>query len=399
MSNGMRGQIVFVNLIGNILACGTFLIAFCLPAGAIEPSHETVEELGALLYHDRNLSMNRTQSCATCHAPDHGFVDMRDNGAGAGVSRAVSLGDDGVSLGDRNAPSIGYVGFIPAFHKAETGRYRGGFFLDGRAATLEEQAVTPLLNPAEMGMLEKRAVVERVRENQGYVAAFRKHYGEAVFDDTDTAYDALVASIAAFERSDFFRPFDSRYDRFLAGEATLTPEEERGRLLFFAEGLTNCALCHRLRNGPAELEETFSNYEYHNVGAPVNKAVRKANGGGDVRADLGLLANAGVDDPAEAGKIKVPTLRNVAVTGPYMHNGVLNDLRTTVLFYNRYLTDDPAYQINPETGVAWGEPEFTHSLSRAELETGLPLSEKDIDALVAFLKTLTDARFEHLLNE
>lgn len=399
MSNRMRGHPVIVNMIGKILTSGMLLFALSLPADAIDPGTGTVEGLGALLYHDRNLSMNRTQSCATCHAPDHGFVDMRDNGAGAGVSRAVSLGDDGASLGDRNAPSLGYVGIIPDFRKAASGRYKGGFFLDGRAATLEEQAVTPLLNPAEMGMLERRAVVDRVRENPDYEAAFRKHYGEAVFDDEDRAYDALVASIAAFERSAFFRPFDSRYDRFLAGEVAFTEEEERGRDLFFAEGLTNCALCHRLRDGPGELEETFSNYEYHNVGAPVNRAVREANGGSDVRADLGLLANVAVDDPAEAGKIKVPTLRNVAITGPYMHNGVFNDLRTTVFFYNRYLTDDPAYQINPETGAAWGAPEFTHSLSRAELETGMPLSEDDIDALVAFLKTLTDARYEHLLDK
>ena len=221
MSNRMRGHPVIVNMIGKILTSGMLLFALSLPADAIDPGTGTVEGLGALLYHDRNLSMNRTQSCATCHAPDHGFVDMRDNGAGAGVSRAVSLGDDGASLGDRNAPSLGYVGIIPNFHKATSGRYKGGFFLDGRAATLEEQAVTPLLNPAEMGMLERRAVVDRVRENPDYEAAFRKHYGEAVFDDEDRAYDALVASIAAFERSAFFRPFDSRYDRFLAGEWVL----------------------------------------------------------------------------------------------------------------------------------------------------------------------------------
>jgi cytochrome c peroxidase len=106
-----------------------------------------------------------------------------------------------------------------------------------------------------------------------------------------------------------------------------------------------------------------------------------------------------VRDPKQAGKFKTPTLRNVAVTGPYMHNGVFEDLRTVVLFYNRYNTVAQARQINPETGKPWRDPEVPVNLSVTELTHGPALDDKRIDALVAFLETLTDARYEPLLAE
>ena len=95
----------------------------------------------------------------------------------------------------------------------------------------------------------------------------------------------------------------------------------------------------------------------------------------------------------------MPTLRNVAVTGPYMHNGVFKDLRTVVLFYNKYNTRSPKRQINPETGQQWQPPEVAENLSLKELETGPALDNRRIDALVAFMKMLTDQRYEHLLEE
>lgn len=361
-----------------------------------EPPPDTLAELGMRLFHDRNLSNSRKQSCATCHGPDRGFVDDRDNGGAVG--RAVSLGDDGHSLGDRNAPSLSYVGFVPAFHLSDDGAYVGGLFWDGRASVLEEQAAKPVLDPAEMAMPGKDAVMERLLENPDYAEAFPRLFAQGVLDDPETAYAAMTEAIAAFERTAFFAPFDSRYDRFLRGEETLTGLEEEGRRLFFDESLTNCSLCHMLEDAPNAQGETFTDYTYHNVGVPVNVAVRKANGSSAMHADLGLLAHADVFDPSEAGKVKVPTLRNVAVTGPYMHNGVLKELRTAVMFYNRYLSEDPKYAINPETEKPWGDAEFTHNLS-PELEAGRALGERDVDALVAFLKTLTDRRFEKLLPQ
>lgn len=356
---------------------------------------ESVEALGQMLYFDTNLSRNRTQSCASCHAPQQGFVDNRPNAAGG----AASLGDDGRSLGDRNAPSAAYARFSPLFHRNDEGDYVGGQFHDGRAADLAEQAGGPPTNPIEMGMPDKASVVSRLKENPAYLTAFRRFYGATVFADNDKAYAAMAESIAAFEKTDFFAPFDSKYDRYLRGEYQMTPQEELGRTLFFSQQFTNCNLCHQLKRLPGSEGETFSNYQFHNIGVPVNERLRRLNGKGEGVVDRGLLDNPQVDDPKQAGKFKVPTLRNVAVTGPYMHNGVFADLRTVVLFYNKYNSRSAKRQINPETGEKWGAPEVTDNLSLKELETGPALDNKRIDALVAFMMTLTDRRYEHLLEE
>ena len=351
--------------------------------------------LGEALFFDTNLSKNRSQACATCHNPDFAFVDPRETEAGL----AVSLGDDGISLGDRNAPTAAYARFSPPFHRTEEGFYVGGQFLDGREPDLAGQAGGPPLNPIEMGMADKESVVGRLEENPRYVASFKSLYGESVFDDPEAAYAAMTRSIAAFEETPFFAPFDSKYDRFLRGEEKLSDQEELGRLLFFSQQFTNCNLCHQLRRSAIAPDETFSNYEYHNIGIPKNRAARALNGVAEDFVDHGLLNNPAVDDPAEDGKFKVPTLRNVAVTGPYMHNGVFKDLRTAVLFYNKYNSKSAKRQINPETGEPWGDPEVPGTLSMEELTHGPALDDKRIDALVAFLKTLTDRRYEHLLAE
>lgn len=346
--------------------------------------------LGERLYFDPNLSRNRTQSCASCHNPATGFIDKRPNAS----EGAVSLGDDGHSLGDRNAPSAAYARFSPAFAQDENGVWHGGQFLDGRAADLAEQAGGPPLNPIEMNMPDKAAVVERLRENSAYREAFPRLFGADVFDDADRAYAAMTQSIAAFEQTETFAPFDSKYDRYLRGEYQLTDQEELGMTLFFSDQFTNCNLCHQLKPLPSVAGETFSNYQYHNIGIPPNPAVRALNGSAPDHIDHGLLQNPAIDDPAQDGKFKTPSLRNVAVTGPYMHNGVFRDLRTVILFYNKYNSRSAKRQINPETGENWAAPEVPGTLSLKELETGPALDDKRIDALVAFLQTLTDQRYE-----
>ena len=365
-------------------------------SASVEPAVvERREDLGRLLYFDVNLSRNRTQSCASCHDPAHGFVDTRT----AGAAGAVSLGDDGRSLGDRNAPTASYAAFSPEFHRNAEGDYIGGQFLDGRAPTLKDQAAGPPLNPLEMGMPNQAGVVQRLLENPLYVASFKQFYGEDVWQDNAAAYAAMTDSIAAFERSDEFSPFDSKYDRYLRGEYRMTAQEELGRTLFFSQQFTNCNLCHQLQAMPGQAGETFSDYSYHNIGVPLNAAARAANGLGPEHVDRGLLENPAVDDPTMAGRFKVPTLRNVAVTAPYMHNGVFRDLRTVVLFYNKYNSRSRKRQINPETGATWRAPEVAENLSLRELRTGPALDNRRIDALVAFLKTLTDRRYEHLLSD
>ncbi|MDV7271339.1 cytochrome c peroxidase [Thioclava sp. A2] len=363
---------------------------------ATAPAPATLEDWGALLFMDTNLSQNRTQSCATCHDPDFAFVDPRETAAG----RAVSLGDDGRSLGDRNTPSAAYAMASPEFHRSEKGEWIGGQFLDGRAATLADQAKGPPLNPLEMGLPSVEAVAERLAETPAHRAALKQLAGiDDPLADPEASFDAMTRAIAAFEKTPVFAPFDSRYDRFLRGEVRLTEEEELGRLLFFSSEFTNCNICHQLQAGPLSLNETFSTYAYHNIGVPANRKARALNGAAADYRDNGLLDNPDISQEDMRGRFKVPSLRNVAVTEPYMHNGVFEDLRTVVLFYNKYNSALPEDQINPETGAPFAAPEVEGTLSMTELETGPALDDKRIDAIVAFLKTLTDARYEHLLGE
>ncbi|HCK19878.1 MAG TPA: methylamine utilization protein MauG, partial [Thalassospira sp.] len=162
---------------------------------------------------------------------------------------------------------------------------------------------------------------------------------------------------------------------------------------------TNCNTCHMLKTSPTAEGETFTNYEFHNIGVPRNVATRDATDKDVGFTDNGLLDNAAIEDPAYRGKYKTPSLRNVAVTGPYMHNGVFADLETVVRFYNKYNSKAEVNQTNPETGKPWGEPEVADTISIKELEQGDALDDKRIDAIVAFLKTLTDARYESLLAD
>lgn len=351
-------------------------------------------QLGQQLFFDTRLSANRSESCASCHAPQAGFADPRNNAA----QGAVSLGDDGHSLGDRNAPTASYAMFSPDFQLTDEGVYKGGQFHDGRAKDLQEQAGGPPTNPIEMGMPSTAALMARLQEIPLYRKNFTALYGADIFAQPDQAYKAMTDSIAAFERTEEFAPFDSKYDRFLRGEYQLSPEEELGRTLFFSQQFTNCNQCHQLKASPRAKGETFSNYEYHNIGVPVNSVARAVNGVSPEYIDRGLLDNPAVSDPAQAGKFKVPTLRNVAITGPYMHNGVFKDLRTVVLFYNKYNSRSRARQINPETGETWQAPEVDQNISLKELESGPALTDQRIDALVAFMKTLTDKRYEALFN-
>ena len=353
------------------------------------------ESLGQLLYFDTNLSKNRTQSCATCHNPSHAFIDDRANK----VKGAASLGDDGTSIGDRNAPTAAYALFSPNFHRNKKGNYVGGQFHDGREKDLKGQAGGPPTNPSEMGMMDKAATIARIMENKNYLAQFKALYGETIFENSDNAYAAMAESIASFEKTALFAPFDSKYDRYLKGEYQLTKQEDLGMTLFFSQQFTNCNICHQLNKIPESAKETFSNYEYHNIGVPVNSALRQVNGKGKSFIDQGLFDNPAVDDPKQKGKFKVPTLRNIAITAPYMHNGVFSDLKTVVLFYDKYNSKSAKRQINPETKKPWNKPEVAENIALKELKTGPALDNRRINALVSFLNTLTDKRYEHLIEK
>lgn len=352
----------------------------------------TKETLGKQLFFDTILSKSHTQSCATCHNPNAAFIDNRENNSG-------SLGHDNFSLGDRNTPTAAYANQTPSFHKNAQDEYVGGLFWDGRADDLAEQAGGPPLNPIEMGMTSKKEVAQRLKNTPHYYSVFTALFGQNIFSSSENVYKAVQESIATFEKTDFFSPFDSKYDRYLDGNYLLTEQEELGMSLFFSEQFTNCNACHLLNKRPLAQNETFSDYRYHNIGVPTNIRLREANKLSTQHRDAGLLNNPNVSDKKQAGKFKTPSLRNIALTAPYMHNGVFNKLETVIAFYNQYNSKKLENKINPETGTHWQVPEISENIALDELSKGSALNEKRINALVSFLKLLTDKRYEHLIKE
>lgn len=349
--------------------------------------------LGERIFHDVRLSKDGTQSCATCHNAARAFSDPgRETQEGIAVNE-VSLGQDGIALGDRNAPMLTYVALTPEFHfdpKEEL--YIGGFFHDGRATTLEEQALRPFLDPAEMQMTEAE-LAKRLREF--YAGDFSRFVGEGRLDDDRAILDAAAELIATFERGPEFASFDSKFDRVLRGDEVFSAQEQRGHDLFVAEDQANCAACHPVPQRDTDPQDSlFTDFTYDNLGVPVNHSIRRLNRKPDEYVDHGLAANPTVKNEELRGAFKVPSLRNIAVTAPYMHNGVFRDLKTVVAFYN---TRDVRGALNPETGKPWDVAEIEGTKNTDELGD-LRLTDADVEDIVAFMKTFTDQRFEHLLS-
>jgi cytochrome c peroxidase len=238
--------------------------------------------------------------------------------------------------------------------------------------------------------------VARLKENPRYVEAFPRFFGAGVLDDTEQAYAAMAKAIAVYERTPFVSPFDSKYDRSLRGEASLSAEEVLGRDLFLSPGRGNCGACHLSNGTGASEKEVFSGFKYYNIGTPANRNVRALNGSAPGFIDVGLAANPAAPGGGHGGKFRVPGLRNVAITGPYMHNGIFKELRTVVLFHQRLSPGGP--QVNPETGQPWDAPEVPANLAAESLKAVGALSESENAVLIAFLKTLTDKRYERLLD-
>ena len=332
------------------------------------------ETLGKQLFQDRNLSTPPGQACMDCHAEESGFGNPDS-------SLPVSRGVYSDRFGNRNDLPAAYAGFSPQFHfDKEEEMYVGGQFWDGRAATLEEQAKGPFLNPLEMANPDPEAVVASIRTAE-YAGLFREIYGADSLDDAARAYDLAAEAIAAYERSPELNRFDSKYDLYLAGKASLTDQEHRGLQLFEDEKKGNCAACHPSQPGPYSDHPLFTDYTYDNLGVPKNPEnpfyylppALNPEGSGFVDSGLGGTVN----DPEHMGKFKVPSLRNIAITAPYMHNGVFKTLHQVMAFYN-------SRDVGP-----WAAPEVAANLNREELGN-LQLSEQEMEDIIAFLKTLTD---------
>jgi len=332
------------------------------------------QELGKKLFFDKNLSTPVGQSCADCHVPEKGFADPNPD-------IPVSQGAHKDRFGNRNDLPAAYAAFSPEFHYDPNERlYIGGQFWDGRAADLLEQAKGPFLNPLEMANPDEKTVVEKVRRSE-YAGLFRDVFGEAAFKDPNEAYGMIAEAIAAYEKSRELNLFNSKYDFYLAGKVSLNEQERRGLELFEGEDKGNCAACHPSQPSADGTPPLFTDFTYDNLGVPKNPEnpfyylPENLNPDGVNFVDLGLGGI--LEKPSEIGKFKVPSLRNVAKTGPYLHNGIFKNLRQVVVFYN---TRD----VGP-----WPAPEVGVNVNRDELGN-LGLTEQESDDIVAFLHTLTD---------
>jgi len=332
------------------------------------------QKLGKMLFFDENLSTPPGQACAGCHSPETGFANPNQ-------TLSVSRGVHEDRFGSRNDLPAAYAGFSPEFHyDTEEGLYVGGQFWDGRAANLAEQAKGPFLNPLEMANPDEQAVIEKIR-NSDYADLFIEVFGADALQNTERAYNLAAEAIAEYEMSHELNQFNSKYDLYLEGKVALTEQEMRGLALFEDENKGNCAACHPSQPGPEGSHPLFTDYTYDNLGVPKNAEnpfyylPKDLNPDGVNFVDLGLGST--VNKPEENGKFKVPSLRNIAKTSPYMHNGLFKTVRQVVVFYN---TRD----VGP-----WPTPEFPWNVNREELGN-LGLTEQEVDDITAFLNTLTD---------
>lgn len=382
------------NLISGLLV--TMVVGFAASVYA----HAGIEQLGGLIYRDMDLSVNRNQSCMTCHHPSAGFADPVNRRAPNDFP--VSEGSVAGLYGGRNAPSAAYAGFSPIFGwDGAKGGYVGGMFLDGRATgeelgdPLAEQARGPFQNPVEMG-LTPAEVVARVSVSK-YAHLFLAIFPGTDWSDINGTYNDIARAIAAFERSQAVTRFNSRFDKFWAvcrragidvsaigvtidpadvPRNILTAGELKGLALF--NGKAGCAACH----ASADFEKgvvppLFTDYTYDNLGIPTNPRVYELAGGAP--PDLGLGGRLG--EASQNGKFKVPTLRNVARSAPYGHNGYFATLSAIVNFYN--LRDVPGsiwYDIAPDV------PENVNTVDFGDLG----LTAREEQWIVSFLNALTD---------
>jgi cytochrome c peroxidase len=372
--------------------------ALLLLAGTAATELTPLEEVGKRLFFDTNLSVPAGQACASCHGPGAAFAGPTSS---INLKSGIYPGAVHTRAGNRRPPTAAYAGDSPPLHYDHEDGWIGGMFWDGRATgwvlgdPLAEQAMGPFLNPLEHNVPQMRLVVRRVAQSD-YAELFRQVWGPDSLDpvkDVVGSYERIARSIAAFERSPEVSPFNSKYDFYLAGQATLTPLETMGLEIF--EGQGKCASCHISQPGPNNEPPLFTDFEYYNVGAPRNPdnpfyhAPRAVNPDGAAWVDPGLggfLKSAGFDAAVympEIGKHKVPTLRNIdqrphpEFVRSYMHNGVFRELETVVHFYN---TRDVGN---------WPPPEVAVNIN-SSMMGNLGLTPAQEEALVAFLKTLTD---------
>lgn len=397
------------------------------------------EALGEFIFFDPALSINKNQACAACHGPEVGWTGPDSS---INMHGAVYEGSISGRFGNRKPPSSAYATPSPILHPIKrSGDFVGGNFWDGRATgeklgnPAADQAQGPFLNPLEQALPDSACVVERVCNSLTYPDLFTTVWGVdacniswpadihsqcastdgmVMLSDedrakSDLAYDSIALSIAAYEDSTAVNQFSSKFDYYLKDMVMLSAQEQRGMKLFNGKG--KCSRCHTdrpMNKGDAPL---FTDFTFDNLGVPRNPenpfyTQLAFNPMGMDWIDLGLggfLASR-IDyqqyAPQNYGKQKVPTLRNVdkrpypEFVKAFGHNGYFKSLKGIVHFYNtrdvKPRCPDPfTTEADALAQGCWPEPEVPNNVNTTELGN-LNLSDKDEDAIVAFMKTLSD---------
>lgn len=331
------------------------------------PGLEMAASIGRSLFFDSGLSRPIGQSCYNCHLPHSAFA-----GTGAVAEGAVSG-----RFGIRNVPTLMYAALIPSMaleeryddEGVESMVWEGGLFHDGRAQDQFEQVKEPFFASNEMNLRDEAELAARLR-SAGYGERIRRWIGEEAWQDDQRLSYFAYRALVEFLKEPVFRPFDARIDDFLAGDHEALDEAERRGLEVF-RGAGKCADCHLLEAASWQ-EPLLSDYGYDNVGAPSR---------GEKDPGLGGHTNR----PEELGLFRAPTLRNVALTAPYMHNGSIATLKEVMEFYNRR-------DLEPDR---WGPTDYPQTVNRTDMGD-LRLTDQQVEDLTALMDSFTDRSLTRL---
>ena len=365
------------------------------PAEGAADSRAARAEIGRAIFFDARLSEPHGTSCASCHEPAKAYSG--DHGSGVGVPAGSRPG----VLARRVAPSLLYLRYVPRFRFFSDDEDNhsigytphGGFFWDGRADSIADLVRQPLLNPREMNNRDPAQIADKLRAAP-YAAAFEKEFPGAL-DDPDSAVRSLGVALQMFLLSPPMAPFASKYDDVMRGKATFSAQEKQG-LELFKSRRAGCAACHLLVDTvPDPSRSLFTDYSYDAVGAPRNRKLHTHED------DLGVCERTDTNNPSNdaqyCASFRTPSLRNVAVRPAYMHNGAFTRLRDVVKFYATRASDPthwyPSGTPFDDTPEAYRGMINTRQAPYDRKATDGPaLDDAEVDAIVAFLGTLTDRR-------